>query len=81
MLGIAEIIRDVELDSGEIEVILIECESTSVVRDANMPSFRKHLKNFLVYIVNLLELTLAHFEVAKGELQLDLVKDEEALAE
>ena len=81
MLCVAEIIRDVELDSGEVEVIFIECESTSVVRDANMPSFGKHVKNFLVYIVNLLELTLAHFEVAKGELQLDLVKDEEALAE
>ena len=46
-----------------------------------MPSFWQHVKNFLVYIVDLLELTLAHFEVAERELQLDLVKNEEALAE
>ena len=46
-----------------------------------MPSFWEHVKNFLIYIVDLHELTFAHFEVAERELQLDLVKDEEALAE
>ena len=60
VLRITEIIRDVELDSGEVEVIFIECESASVVRHSNMPSFGEHVKSFLVYVVDMLEYLKKH---------------------